>query len=98
MGLPDKMAKLGEKVISDVSSKESKEKAREFFSSVGEKISEAAKDVKEEKPQSEHTCSKQDCECSCSRKKKLLKVLSGEFPRYTVKEDVSPTTAVQANS
>lgn len=120
MGLLDKVTKLGKKVISDVTSDESKEKAKEFIagvpgfmSEVAKGVAETAKDVKEyvqdavkddepvvatttQEPVNQTACSNNEdtCDgtCNCTCREKLLKLLAKEFPQYTVKENVSPTT------
>lgn len=129
MGLFDKVAKVGSKMIKDITSDESKEKAKALAEALGEKISDGYKEITSEESKekakafakavgqkvSEVTndvknyvddALKEDAteetkeiiadvvEETCDEDvlSKLKKVLAEEFPAYSVKENVSPST------
>lgn len=106
MGLFDKIKAVGNKVVSDVTSEESKEKAKDFFGNVGSKINDVAGNVKnyvneaieeDEKNKAQQTAAAPAAQSNAAPdgvpcRDKLLSVLANEFPGYAVAENISPLT------
>lgn len=105
MGLLDQLLKEGADILKEVASDENKEKAAELLNSlkgtleehagefknlVDELQKEAGKNPKEEMEYKESYF--EPVEDGKTSKERILEVLRNEFPAYTVKEDVSPTT------
>ncbi len=104
MGLFDKLLQDGADILKEVTSEENKEKAGELFNNLkdvlGEKAQELSSAIESYKTQQEDR--KDDFVADESMyeyvddgktcREKILEVLANEFPRYTVKENVSPST------
>ena len=103
----NKVLEEGKKVVQEVATEENKEKARDFFNTLGEKLGDVAEDVKqkmddlgidlnelkkEEETHYEEDYFEEQPEDNVDARTKILDVLKNEFPQYEVREDVSPTT------
>ncbi|MBR4164579.1 MAG: hypothetical protein IKR11_13745 [Solobacterium sp.] len=73
-----------------IASEENKEKASAFLQNIKESITEAKKQAEAEEAKKEEYYTPVEDGKTC--REKILEVLASEFPQYTVKEDVSPTT------
>lgn len=94
--------KEGAEVLKDVASEENKQKAAEIFGSIKDSISEHSQELKETLEQYKTTARSEsenfeyddsmfeDYEDGMTARERILKILSEEFPAYTVKENVSP--------
>jgi len=79
-----------ENTAKELTSEENKEKTSAFFQNIKESIHDMKKQAEaEEAKKEEHYTPVEDGK-TC--REKILEVLASEFPQYTVKEDVSPTT------
>ena len=105
MGLLDEILKEGANIIKEVASDENKEKAAELLNSLKGTLEEHAGDLKNlaEAFQKEVGTGKKEemeyqesyfepVEDGTTSRERILEVLKNEFPNYTVKENVSPTT------
>ena len=105
MGLLDELLKDGADILKEAASDENKEKATELLNSLKDNLEKHAADLKdlaesfrkdagngskEETEYKESSCKPAE-EVTTSRER-ILGVLKHEFPNYTVKENVSPTT------
>lgn len=78
-----------ESTAKEIASDENREKVSSFLNSLKSNITDLKEDIKEEETKKEYfvpDVSDKTC------REKLLEVLSEEFPRYKVAENVSPTT------
>ncbi len=104
----NKVLEEGKKVVQEVATEENKEKAKEFFNTLGEKLGDVAGDLKQKMDdlgvdlkdfkKEEETHYEEDYfdeelpEDNIDARVKILDVLKNDFPQYEVREDVSPTT------
>jgi hypothetical protein len=104
MGLFDKLLQDGADLLKEVTSEENKEKASELFNNFKDVLGEKAQELNDalESYKAEQGNRKEGSVADESMyeyvddgktcRQKVLEVLSSEFPQYTVKENVSPTT------
>ena len=100
MGLLDKLVKEGAEILKEVATDENKEKATELLNSLkgafeehkdefrqfAESLQGEAKTEEYKESYFEEVDDGKDC------RQRILEILTNEFPQYTVKENVSPTT------
>ena len=104
MGLFDKLLKEGADALKEAMSEENKEKANELFGALKSTLEEHADDLKSivgemkaeaEKAKEEEAAKEklyEPVEDGKTCRERILETLAAEFPQYTVKENVSPTT------
>lgn len=104
MGLFDKLLKDGADALKEVMSDENKEKATALFGALKDTLEDHAEDLKTivgemkaeaEKAREEEAVKEklyEPLEDGKTCRQRILEILETEFPQYTVKEKVSPTT------
>jgi len=104
MGIFDKLLQDGVKALNELATEENKEKAANFLNVLKEGLEDVSEQIKErtkdmdlseltgEKEEIKAEYLEEDESDTRSCREKILQVLADDFPKYEVKENVSPLT------